>query len=351
MPTRRRGSCARPRAACAGAGNRTGVADAGIGRMDPPAADERRRNRQQRRRARGDRPAGLAVSAVRASGRRRRAIPRAFERALGRAGGLGHRLDNRDAAGDGGRLPPRQAKARGVNPFRLWVYLQTAPLFWLTATLGAYLIADALARVVGRHPLANTVLISVALVAVLLKISATAYQTYFNGAQFVHFLLGPATVALAVPLYRNLALARENLLPMAAALVVGALVAIVSAVVIAAALGAPRVVLISLAPKSVTAAVAMAVSERAGGLPSLTAALVILTGVIGAIVVTPMMNALRIRDYAARGFAAGMASHGIGTARAFTVDPLAGAFAGIAMGLNAVATPIMVPLILPWLIR
>jgi predicted murein hydrolase (TIGR00659 family) len=238
-----------------------------------------------------------------------------------------------------------------VNPFRLWVYLQTAPLFWLTATLGAYLIADALARAVDRHPLANPVLISVALVAVLLKISATDYQTYFNGAQFVHFLLGPATVALAVPLYRNLALVRENLLPMAAALVVGALVAIVSAVVIAAALGAPRVVLISLAPKSVTAAVAMAVSERAGGLPSLTAALVILTGVIGAMVVTPMMNALRIRDFAARGFAAGIASHGIGTARAFTVDPLAGAFAGIAMGLNAVATPIMVPLILPWLIR
>ena len=238
-----------------------------------------------------------------------------------------------------------------MNPFRLWVYLQTAPLFWLTATLGAYLIADALARAVDRHPLANPVLISVALVAVLLKISATDYQTYFNGAQFVHFLLGPATVALAVPLYRNLALVRENLLPMAAALVVGALVAIVSAVVIAAALGAPRVVLISLAPKSVTAAVAMAVSERAGGLPSLTAALVILTGVIGAVVVTPMMNALRIRDYAARGFAAALASHGIGTARAFTVDPLAGAFAGIAMGLNAVATPIIVPLILPWLIR
>ena len=166
----------------------------------------------------------------------------------------------------------------------------------------------------------------------------------------MHFLLGPATVALAVPLYRNLALVRQNLLPMAAALVVGALVAIVSAVVIAAALGAPRAVLVSLAPKSVTAAVAMAVSEQAGGLPSLTAALVILTGVIGAIVVTPMMNALRIRDYAARGFAAGLASHGIGTARAFTVDPVAGVFAGIAMGLNAVATPIMVPLILPWLI-
>jgi predicted murein hydrolase (TIGR00659 family) len=238
-----------------------------------------------------------------------------------------------------------------VNSFRLWVYLQTTPLFWLTATLGAFLAADAVSRALGRNPLANPVLIAVALVAALLKISATDYPTYFNGAQFVHFLLGPATVALAVPLYRNFALVRENLLPMAAALVVGALVAIVSAVGVAGALGAPHVVLVSLAPKSVTAGVAMAVSESLGGLPPLTATLVIATGVIGAIVVTPMMNALGIRDYAARGFAAGLASHGIGTARAFTVDPVAGVFAGVAMGLNAVATPVLVPLILPWLAR
>ena len=125
------------------------------------------------------------------------------------------------------------------------------------------------------------------------------------------------------------------------------MVAIVSAVGVAAALGAPKTVLISLAPKSVTAGVAMAVSESLGGLPPLTAALVIMTGILGAIVVTPMMNALGIRDYAARGFAAGLASHGIGTARAFTVDPVAGVFAGIAMGLNAVATPVLAPLILP----
>ena len=181
-----------------------------------------------------------------------------------------------------------------------------------------------------------------ALVATLLRLSGTDYQTYFNGAQFVHFLLGPATVALAIPLYRNLALVRRNLVPMAAALIVGA-------VVVAAALGAPRIVLVSLAPKSVTAGVAMAVSEGLGGLPPLTAALVIATGIIGAIVVTPLMNAMGIRDYAARGFAAGLASHGIGTARAFMVDPVAGVFAGIAMGLNAVVTPIVVPLILPFL--
>ena len=237
-----------------------------------------------------------------------------------------------------------------MNAFRLWVYLQTTPLFWLATTLGAFIVADALARFARRNPLVNPVLVSVALVAALLRLTATDYQTYFNGAQFVHFLLGPATVALGVPLYRNLALVRRNLAPMAAALVAGSLVAVVTAVGLTATLGAPRVVLVSLAPKSVTAGVAMAVSESLGGLPSLTAALVIMTGIIGAMMVTPLMNALRIRDYAARGFSVGLASHGIGAARAFTVDPVAGVFAGIAMGLNAVATPLLIPLILPWIV-
>jgi predicted murein hydrolase (TIGR00659 family) len=237
-----------------------------------------------------------------------------------------------------------------MTPFRLWVYLQTTPLFWLTATLAAFLIAEGLARLARRHPLVNPVAIAIALIGALLALSGTDYQTYFNGAQFVHFLLGPATVALAAPLYRNLALVRRNLLPIAAALVVGSSVAIVSAVLIAKSLGAPRAVLISLAPKSVTAAVAMSIAETLGGAPSLTAVLVIATGILGAVIVTPLMNALRIRDYAARGFAAGLAAHGIGTARAFSVDPVAGVFAGLAMGLNAVATPILVPLLLPWLL-
>lgn len=235
--------------------------------------------------------------------------------------------------------------------WRLWVYLQTTPLFWLTATVGAYLVADWAAARARRHPLVNPVLIAVTLVAILLKLTGTPYKTYFEGAQFVHFLLGPATVALGVPLYRNFALVRANAGPMAAALLAGAVVAIVSSVGVAALLGAPREALISIAPKSVTAGVAMAVSEKLGGLPPLTAVLVILTGVIGAVIVTPMMNALGIRDYAARGFAAGLASHGIGTARAFAVDPVAGVFAGVAMGLNAVVTPALAPLLLPLLVR
>ena len=236
-----------------------------------------------------------------------------------------------------------------MTPFRLWVYLQTTPLFWLTATLAAYMIAETIACAARRHPLVNPVAIAVALIGAMLKLTGTDYQTYFNGAQFVHFLLGPATVALAVPLYRNLEAVKRNLLPMTAALFVGAVVAVVSALLVARALGAPRAVLVSLAPKSVTAGVAMAVSETLGGAPPLTAVLVIATGILGAVVVTPLMNALKVTDWAARGFAVGLASHGLGTARAFAVHPVAGVFAGIAMGLNAVVTPAIVPALLPWL--
>lgn len=233
-----------------------------------------------------------------------------------------------------------------MTPFSLWVYLSTTPLFWLTLTLLAWLLADRVAIACHRHPVVNPVAIAIIVVALLLHFTGTAYATYFDGAKFVHFLLGPATVALAVPLWRNRDLVRRNIIPMCGALLVGSVVAIVSAVGIAAALGAPRDVLVSLAPKSATAPVAMAISESLGGLPSLTAALVIITGVIGAVVVTPMMNALHIEDWVARGFAVGLASHGIGTARAFAVHPIAGVFAGIAMGLNAIVTSLLAPLLI-----
>ncbi len=237
-----------------------------------------------------------------------------------------------------------------MTPFRLWVYLQTTPLFWLTATLAAFLVADALARAANRHPLVNPVAIAIALLGGLLKLTGADYQTYFNGAQFVHFLLGPATVALGVPIYTNLALIKRNFWPLAASLVVGAVVAILSAVMVAKGLGAPHAVLIALAPKSITAGVAMAVTERLGGPAPLTGVLVIATGILGAVIVTPLMNMLGVTDYAARGFAVGLASHGIGTARAFAVDPVAGVFAGLAMGLNAVVTPAVIPALLPWLV-
>ena len=158
--------------------------------------------------------------------------------------------------------------------------------------------------------------------------------------------LGPATVALAVPLYRNRALVRASALPILAALAVGAPMAILSAVGIAAALGAPSSILAALAPKSVTAGIAMGVARQIGADPALTAVMVIATGIVGAVMVTPLMNALRIRDFAARGFAVGLASHGIGTVRAFQVNDLAGAFAGLAMALNGLVTAILAPVLI-----
>ncbi|MFY8038945.1 MAG: LrgB family protein [Bosea sp. (in: a-proteobacteria)] len=232
---------------------------------------------------------------------------------------------------------------------RLWVYLAASPLLWLAMTLLAYAIADRLSLAAKRHPLVNPVLIAVAALSVMLWASGTPYAVYFEGAQFVHFLLGPATVALAIPLHRNWPVVRKAIVPILAALGAGSLTAVISAVGIAWAFGAPYELLASLAPKSVTAAIAMGISEGLGGNPSLTAALVITTGVLGAIMVTPMMNAMGLTDYRARGFAAGVASHGIGTARAFQVDPVAGTFAGIALGLNGLITALIVPALMAWL--
>jgi predicted murein hydrolase (TIGR00659 family) len=230
--------------------------------------------------------------------------------------------------------------------FALWVYLARSPLLWLTVTILAYCLCDRISAALRRAPLANPVLMAMCLVGLLVRGTGTPYATYFDGAQFIHFLLGPATVALAIPLYQHRHLVARSILPMACALIAGSFTALVSAVVIARALGAPASVVTSIAPKSVTAAVAMGISGRLGGDPGLTAVLVILTGILGAIIVTPLMNGLRITDKRARGFAAGLAAHGIGTARAFQVDPLSGTFAGIAMGLNALLTAVIVPLLL-----
>jgi len=222
-----------------------------------------------------------------------------------------------------------------ANPLSLWVYLSQSPLLWLTVTLLVYAIADAASLATHRHPLANPVLHSIWIIGAFLLLTGTSYTTYFGGAQFVHFLLGPATVALAVPLYEHRKTVLAAIVPMLAALVAGL----------------PRTVVLSLAPKSVTAGVAMGISESLHADPSLTAVAVVLTGIMGAIIVTPLMNRMRITDFRARGFAVGIAAHGIGTARAFQVDAVAGAFAGIAMSLNALLTSLLVPLAVTLLVR
>jgi predicted murein hydrolase (TIGR00659 family) len=233
----------------------------------------------------------------------------------------------------------------------LWVYLAATPLLGLTLTLVAYLVAQSIYARSGFNPIANPVLIAVALIVAILEFTHTPYQTFFQGAQFVHFLLGPATVALALPLYRQWPKLRRAALPLAGGLIAGSLTAIVSAVAIAAWLGAPKVTIASLAPKSATTPIAMAIAERFGGLPSLTAVLVICTGVFGAVSARTILNVLRIDEPDVRGFALGVASHGIGTARAFQVSDEMGAFAGLGMGLNGLFTAFVVPVLLSIALR
>lgn len=237
------------------------------------------------------------------------------------------------------------------NPFSLWVYLSQSPLLWLTVTLLVYAVVDAVSLKTHRHALANPVLHSIWIIGVFLLLTGTSYTTYFGGAQFVHFLLGPATVALAVPLYENRKVVAAAIVPMLIALVIGSITAIVSVVVLAQAAGLPHGIVLSLASKSVTAGVAMGISESLHADPSLTAVSVVLTGIMGAIIVTPLMNRTGIADFRARGFAVGLAAHGIGTARAFQVDAVAGVFAGIAMSLNALVTSLLVPLAVTLLVR
>ena len=238
-----------------------------------------------------------------------------------------------------------------TNPFSLWVYLSQSPLLWLTVTLLIYAIADSVSLWTHRHPLANPVLHSMWIIGAFLWLTNTSYTTYFGGAQFVHFLLGPATVALAVPLYENRKVVASAVLPMLVALAAGSITAVASVVLLAEAVGLPREVVLSMAPKSVTAGVAMGISESLHADPSLTAVAVILTGIMGAIVVTPLMDRMGITDFRARGFAVGIAAHGIGTARAFQVDAVAGVFAGIAMSLNGLVTSLLVPLAVTFLLR
>lgn len=230
----------------------------------------------------------------------------------------------------------------------IWVYLSASPLLGLTVTLVAYQAGYWLYRKSGYNPLVNPVLIAVVALVALLKLSDIDYLTYFEGAQFVHFLLGPATVALAIPLFQQLQQLRKSLLAILVSVVAGSLTAAVSAVGIGWVLGASRETLLSLAPKSVTTPIAMGIAEKIGGLPSLTAVLVILTGMTGAMLATYTLNLLNIKDWRARGLAIGVASHGIGTARAILVHPLAGAFAGLAMGLNGIATSLLLPLLAAW---
>ena len=231
---------------------------------------------------------------------------------------------------------------------QLWVYLSATPLFGLTATLVTYVVASAVYDRLARAPWANPVLWSVLCLGAALVASGTPYPTYFAGAQFVHVLLGPAVVALAWPLWQRRAEVRRRGLALALAALLGGLAAGGSAVVIGGGLGLPDEVLRSLASKSVTATVAMGIAQRIGGVPALAAVFAVLTGLVGALSGKYLFKLLGIGSWAVRGFALGTTAHGLGAARALQVDADAGAYAGIALGLQVLLASLLIPLLFRW---
>jgi len=236
-----------------------------------------------------------------------------------------------------------------MNDFvSLWVYLSSTPLFGLTATLAVYVAAAALYERLGHAPWANPVLWTVVVLGAVLLATGTPYPTYFAGAQFVHVLLGPAVVALGWPLWQRGAELRRRGKALLAAALLGGAAAGGSAVALGWALGLPAEVLRSLASKSVTAPVAMGIAERVGGVPALAAVFAVLTGLVGALSARYVFDALGIKAWAVRGFAIGTTAHGIGAARALQVNADAGAYAGIALGLQVLLASLLIPLLFGW---
>ncbi|MDI3475182.1 MAG: hypothetical protein PWQ79_57 [Thermococcaceae archaeon] len=192
----------------------------------------------------------------------------------------------------------------------------------------------------------NPVLLSIALIAALLRVFGVSYDYYMDSARILSFLLGPAVVALAIPVYKGRETIRAYWREITAGIVFGGLTAILSAYYIAEALGGSEEVLLSISPKSVTTAIAVGVSEKIGGIPALTAVLVILTGIMGNALGPELLGAVRVKDRVARGLAMGVTSHGLGTARIILEDEIAGGISGLAMALNGVFTSFVLPYLL-----
>lgn len=234
-----------------------------------------------------------------------------------------------------------------ANFVELWVYLSSTPLFGLTATLVVYVLAQAAYTKLSQAPWANPVLWSVICITLVLTLTGVNYQTYFSGAQFIHFLLGPAVVALAWPMWQRRGILLRKWRALLGAALIGGLCAASVGVGMGWLLGLPSEVLLSLVPKSVTAPVAMGIAETVGGIPALAAVFAVLTGMTGALSAKYLFDWVGISTHRAgwmaRGFALGTTSHGIGAARAMQVDADAGALAGLALGLQVLLASILMP--------
>lgn len=215
----------------------------------------------------------------------------------------------------------------------------------LALTFGVYYGARQLQKWTGWVVL-NPILVTIAVLIVFLKLTGISYDTYQEGGHYIDFWLKPAIVALGVPLYQHLGQIRRQFVPIIVSQLVGCLVGLVSVVLIARWMGASREVIISLAPKSVTTPIAMEVCSVAGGIPSLTAAIVVCVGLLGAVFGFKMLEVWHVRNPYSQGLGLGAASHAVGTSRAMEKGDIYGAYASLGLILNGVLTALLTTYVL-----
>ncbi len=226
------------------------------------------------------------------------------------------------------------------------IFLAGNPWLGLLLTLLVFYLAQALYLRANSTPLLHPVLVSIVVIVLWLQWFEFEYDQYMTGAQVIHFFLGPATVALAWPLYQNFDSIKKLLMPVIVSVISGVLIGATSAIYLAQWLGAGVLTQLSLAPKSVTTPVAIAVVEQIGGLPALTAGFVIITGVIGAMFGSIVFKWMGIHDEKVKGIAMGVSAHGVGTARAWQINHTMGAYSGLGMTVAALLIAFILP---PWL--
>ena len=215
----------------------------------------------------------------------------------------------------------------------------------LALTFGVFAMFKALQKRMG-WVLLNPILLTIATLILYLKCADISYETYSEGGELIAFWLKPAVVALGVPLYLQLEMIKKQWMPILLSQLVGCLVGVVSVVLIAKGLGATPDVICSLAPKSVTTPIAMEVSNATGGIPSLTAAVVVMVGLFGAVFGFKVLDMGRVKSPIAQGLSMGTASHAIGTSAAMEVSRKYGAYASLGLTLNGILTSILAPMVL-----
>lgn len=225
-----------------------------------------------------------------------------------------------------------------------WSEVLSNPFYCLPLTIGVYLLSIQIRKRVKTdllHPLAVTL----GVLILLLILSGTTYEEYRRGSEMIHFMLGPSVVALGYTLYDQSQHLKGRVGTILLSLFVGAVVGIVSVIGIAYILGANEVIVASMQPRSVTTPIAIALAEQSGGIPSLTAVVVVIAGIVGGIMGPPLFRLMGIEDRIAKGLALGASAHGVGTSVAIQMGALEGAIAGLAIGIMGLFTSLLIPIL------